>query len=229
MKGDFRGHHGLKQVPDGLLPGWQLLLARVPPLLTACPHGTPQSTNKGPGSLGWQDTHTGNPLRNRVDFLKGGGGLSWGSLRAQGHPTLAKGPGPGPGSWAPSSLKEPPELPAWEEGQSRHTLPPEGLEGEEKCHQWSRQMARNSPDSQKTPVPGSLGSCAGPTASGPVLGGRGRCVSGEIYMERVLSVIWERMATKGESLGAAVRSGRGLSPLPRLAPSAPARCGPGGG
>lgn len=35
---------------------------------------------------------TGNPLRNRVDFLKGGGGLSWRGLLTQDHPSLAHGP-----------------------------------------------------------------------------------------------------------------------------------------
>lgn len=78
-----------EQVSDGLPPAWEFLLA---PALPTSPAHTPCSANKGPAYLGWQDTHKGNPLRNRVDFLKGGGGLSWKGLLTQGHPTLAKSP-----------------------------------------------------------------------------------------------------------------------------------------
>lgn len=61
------------------------------------PAHTPGSTNKGPVYLSQQHTHAGNPLENRVDFLKGGGGPSRGGLLTQGHPTLANNPGPGSG------------------------------------------------------------------------------------------------------------------------------------
>lgn len=77
------------QVPNGLPPGQVLLLAHAP---SSPPAHTPGSTNKGPVYLGQRDTHTGNPLGNRVDFLKGGGGPSWGGLLTQGHPPLANSP-----------------------------------------------------------------------------------------------------------------------------------------
>lgn len=56
------------------------------------PAHSPGSTNKGPVYLGQQDTPTGNPLENRVDFLKGGGGPPRGGLLTQGHTTLANSP-----------------------------------------------------------------------------------------------------------------------------------------
>ena len=58
------------------IASWPQLSPHAPP--------TPRSTNKGPGCLSQQGTHTGNPLRNRVEFLKGG------------QAVLGKSPHPGP-------------------------------------------------------------------------------------------------------------------------------------
>lgn len=63
------------------------------------PAHSPGSTNKGPVYLGQQDTPTGNPLGNRVDFLKGGGGPPRGGLLTQGHTTLANSPQLRAGPW----------------------------------------------------------------------------------------------------------------------------------
>lgn len=76
------------QVPDGHLPGQVLLLAEPHPP-SCCTQG---SANKDPVYLGQQDTHTGNPLENRVDFLEGGGGPSWGGLLTAGSPYPGKQP-----------------------------------------------------------------------------------------------------------------------------------------
>lgn len=177
MKGDFQGYHGLKQVPDGLLPGQDRLLATAPPPRPPNPEFHKQRP--------WVPQPAGHshrePFEEQSGFPQRGGRLSWESLPTQGHPTLANSPQPRARPWelGPTFFKGA----AQAHSLVRKVREQRALEGERKCNQWSQQMAPNSPDFQKTPVPGSSGSSCRPHGIEPRPGWAGWCISGEIYME----------------------------------------------